>query len=97
MRIFETCSPDLQYSHHSSWHSSPHFPQMLAKKGSLDSSSRSISSIDVPCATRQSRSISPTRSPPSRERPCVGWCVSAMRGPFARAKTLSLTMCFSRW
>ena len=40
-----------------------------ASKGSDDTSSRSTSRLAVPCATRQSRSISPTRSPPLRARP----------------------------
>ena len=32
---------------------------------------RSSSSMDAPYAMRQSRSISPSRRPPSRERPCI--------------------------
>jgi hypothetical protein len=34
--------------------------------------SRSRMRLDAPYAMRQSRSISPSRSPPSRERPSVG-------------------------
>ena len=43
--------------------------------------SRSSSSMLTPCPMRQSRSISPSLSPPSRARPSVGWRVSTARGP----------------
>lgn len=42
---------------------------------------RSRSNCVAPYPIRQSRSISPRRSPPSRERPSVGWRVKTARGP----------------
>jgi hypothetical protein len=44
----------------------------VAVKASDEIISRSISSADVPYPIKQSLSISPSRSPPSRERPSVG-------------------------
>lgn len=50
-----------------------------------------------PVPMRQSRSISPSRNPPSRLRPSVGCRVSTTLGPRARACILSSTMCLSFW
>lgn len=48
-------------------------------------------------AQTHSRSISPKRRPPSRERPSTGWRVRICTGPRARAWILSPTMCLRRW
>lgn len=75
--------------------SNPHVRQTLAEKASDECINRSMIRLAAPYAMRQSRSISPSRSPPSRDRPSVGCRVKTARGPLARACALSKTMCFS--
>ena len=58
---------------------------------SLENIKRSISRAEAPYPMRQSRSISPRRSPPSRDLPSVGCLVNTARGPRDRACILSLT------
>eukprot|EP01139_Manchomonas_bermudensis_P024030 Amastigsp_a841949_32.p4 type:complete len:105 gc:universal Amastigsp_a841949_32:1821-1507(-) len=52
---------------------------------------------EVPCASIESRSISPKRIPPARLRPLTGWRVMSATGPRARTWYLSATMWRSRW
>ena len=44
----------------------------------------SCKKLDAPCAIIQSRSISPTRKPPSLARPCTVCLVKTVLGPRAR-------------
>ena len=96
-RMSTTVSPDRQYWHQFWYCSRPHARHTLAEKASDECMSRSMMRLEAPYATKQSRSISPSRSPPSRERPSVGCRVNTARGPRARACALSNTMCLSFW
>mmetsp|Transcript_5911 Transcript_5911/g.15576 ORF Transcript_5911/g.15576 Transcript_5911/m.15576 type:complete len:215 (-) Transcript_5911:1274-1918(-) len=91
------CSRVRQLWHHLGWPRRPHFSHTCTLNPSDDVMSRSLSNIDAPYPIKQSRSISPSLSPPSRERPSVGWRVRTCRGPRARACILSMTMCLSFW
>ena len=51
----------------------------------------------APWAIWQSRSISPKRRPPSRDRPSIGCRLRIWTGPRARLCILSSTICFNRW
>ena len=52
---------------------------------------------DIPCEIKTSRSISPTRNPPSRDLPSAGCLVKFTIGPIDLLCCLSFTMCFNLW
>ena len=72
-------------------------PQTYWIVPSDSSSSRSLITIATPWPIRQSRSISPNRRPPWRERPSVGWRVRIWTGPRERMCILPATMWWSFW
>ena len=71
----------LQYVHHPLYPIRPQSSQAFTSNLSEDIMSRSNSSWVAPYPIRQSLSISPSRSPPSRDRPSVGCRVKVARGP----------------
>ena len=81
-----------------SWYAiRPHRSHTNMSDRSDSSSRRSLRIMDAPYAMRQSRSISPNRSPPPRALPSVGCFVSICTCPRALACILSATMWWSFW
>lgn len=68
---------------------SAHTQPMVRQNSPEEIDMRSVNRFATPCEIRQSRSISPRRRPPSRDRPSVGCLVSTARGPLALACILS--------
>src|SRR5207249_5766585 len=73
------------------------FPQTYWIVPSDSSRRRSLITIAAPWPIRQSRSISPNRSPPWRDRPSVGCRVRIWTGPRERTCSLPETMWCRFW
>ena len=99
--IFAIELPDAQDLHHPLYASSPHFSQTCVSNASDETMSRSskscvapypiklIVSEPLPNLAHQSRSISPSLSPPSFDLPSVGCLVKLALGPVGLACILS--------